>query len=95
MAAAVDTTTTAAVSRFLAGLSPVSAPVAAAAAAVCCWCCSNSHLRMFLKCAAFAVLIYAVRGYFTKIYHVSHTEPYMLGSRFLYMPWLLSSAHVP
>ena len=36
---------------------------------------------MFLKCAVFVVLIYAVRELFTKP-HVSHAEPY----RFLYMP---------
>ena len=83
MAASVDTT--AAVPQFLSGLSPASAPAAAATAAVwCCWwCCSHSLLRMFLKCTAFVVLIYAVCvDYSQKQSHVSYTRPY----RFLYMP---------
>ena len=71
MAAAVDTY--AAVPQFLAGLSPASAPAAAAAAAaaaaVCCcwWCCSHSLVCMFLKCAVFVELIYAVRAFFTPL----------------------------
>ena len=78
MAAAVDTTAVA-VPQVLAGLSPASAPAAAAAAAAAGT--AHSLLCVFLKCAVFVVLIYAVRGFFTKP-QVSHTEPY----RFLCMP---------
>ena len=60
---------TAVVLQFLVGLSPAYTSVAAIIAAAvwcCCWC-SHSLLCMFLKCAVYVVLIFAVHGFFTTL----------------------------